>query len=132
LGTAQDPGELVRLIRQRLLNPEIEETMPELFLKLNDWCGQPHPDDLLRREDSVQESYRALKIANTDMAVAKALKRLWSALEAKGLDRPLHRPESREASDRDHQLVCRKWIIPESQCKPVNQSDRRKLYENLP
>jgi hypothetical protein len=112
--SAQDPGELVRLVRQRLLDPEIEEENSELFLKFSRWCGEPHPDDLLKREDTVQNAYRALRVGNSTTTILKALKDLWSALEGKGLDRPLPRPETREPSERDLQLICWEWVLPES------------------
>ncbi|MCL4554211.1 MAG: phospholipase D-like domain-containing protein [Actinobacteria bacterium] len=112
--SAQDPGELVRLIRLRLSNPEVQERLGDLTDTLFDWCNQPHPSDLLKREDSVAEAYRALKVAGTDAGVtAESLERLWLELEAKGLDRPLPRPTSRAPSERDLQLVCWELVIPQ-------------------
>ena len=112
--SAQDPGLLVRLVRNKLQNLKVEEAVPELTEKLRTWCGQPHPDDLLRREDNVQEAYKTLKVATTVEAIVETLENLWDALVKKGLDRPLPRPEAREPSERDLQLICWEWVIPES------------------
>ncbi|MBS3957067.1 MAG: hypothetical protein KGZ40_06030 [Clostridiales bacterium] len=111
--SAQDPGELVRQIRLRLQDPNVQERLGNLADTLFDWCDQPHPSDLLKREDSVQEAYRALKVADADPAVVSgALERLWMGLEAKGLDRPLPRPATRPPSERDLQLVCWELVVP--------------------
>lgn len=110
---AQEPSELVRLVRVRLQSDEVEEAIPDLAGKLSTWCTQPHPDDLLRREDRVQDAYRGLKVASRAEDIIKGLRDLWAALEAKGLDRPLPRPSSREPSERDLQLICWEWVIPE-------------------
>ncbi|MDI6711608.1 MAG: helicase-related protein [Anaerosomatales bacterium] len=111
--SAQDPGELVKLVRARLQDPDVQERLGDLADTLFDWCDKPHPSDLLKREDSVQEAYRALKVAKPDPAVvAEALERLWMALEAKGLDRPLPRPDTRAPSERDLQLVCWELVVP--------------------
>ena len=113
---AQDPGELVRLIRSRLQDSNVQERLDDLADKLFDWCDQPHPSDLLKREDSVQEAYRGLKVADADPAVvSEALKRLWKELEAKGFDRPLPRPETHPPSERDLQLVCWELVVPKEQ-----------------
>jgi superfamily II DNA or RNA helicase len=114
--SAQDPGELVRLIRSRLQDPNVQERLGDLADTLFDWCDQPHPSDLLKREDSVQEAYRALKVAENDPGiVAHALEHLWTQLEAKGLDRPLPRPEMRQPTERDLQLVCWELVVPSEQ-----------------
>ncbi|KPL19908.1 MAG: hypothetical protein AMJ92_00025 [candidate division Zixibacteria bacterium SM23_81] len=121
--SAQDPGKLVRRVRQWLQVSEVEEAIPELAEKFHKWCGQHHPDDLLRREDSVQDAYRALNVVpDNDMAI-QALKDLWVALETKGLDRPLPRPDSREPSEKDLQLICWEWVIPESGKVPKSPNE---------
>ncbi len=116
--SAQDPGEMVRLIRSRLQDPNVQERLGKRADTLFDWCEQPHPSDLLKREDSVQEAYRALKVANADpVVVSEALERLWTELEAKGLNRPLPRPATRPTSERDLQLMCWELVVPSR--KPV-------------
>lgn len=110
--SAQEPGELVRMVRSKLQDPEVQEAIQELADTLFDWCAKPHPSDLLKREDSVQTAYRRLKAATASGEVAGALEELWSALEAKGLDRPLPRPDERQPTERDLQLVCWELVIP--------------------
>ena len=110
--TAQDPGELVRLVRGKLQDPDVQEAIPGLVEKFHDWCDKPHPSDLLKREDTVQEAYRRLKAAIASDEVARALEELWKALEAKGLDRPMLRPDDRMPTERDLQLVCWELVIP--------------------
>ena len=111
--SSQDPGELVRLVRSKLQDPNVQERLGDLADTLFDWCDQPHPADLLKREDSVQEAYRALKTTASDAGVvAESLERLWMQLEAKGLDRPLLRPTSRPPSEKDLQLVCWELVVP--------------------
>ena len=51
------------------------------------------------------------KIVN-DLGVDVIYDRDRAALEAKGLDRPLPRPDERQPSERDLQLVCWELIIP--------------------
>jgi hypothetical protein len=110
--SAQDPGELVRLVRSKLQDAEVQEAIPQLADTFFDWCGKPHPSDLLKREDSVQAAYRKLKAATAATEVTGALEALWAALEGKGLDRPLPRPEERQPTERDLQLVCWELVIP--------------------
>ena len=110
--SAQDPGELVRLVRNKLQDVEVQEAASELAEKFFGWCDKPHPSDLLKREDSIQTAYRHLKVAAVTGEVVGALKDLWCALEAKGLDRPLPRPEERQPTERDLQLVCWELVIP--------------------
>jgi hypothetical protein len=120
--SAQDPGELVRLVRSKMQDPNVQERLGDLADTLFDWCDQPHPADLLKREDSVQEAYRALKSTSADSKlVAEALERLWIELEAKGLDRPLLRPATRQPSERDLQLMCWELVLPKTRLdRPVS------------
>jgi hypothetical protein len=111
--SAQDPGELVRLVRGKLQGADVQEAASDLTDTLLDWCDKPHPSDLLRREDSVQGAYRRLKAASAPAEIVEALKELWEALKAKGLDRPLPRPDERQPTERDLQLVCWELVIPE-------------------
>jgi superfamily II DNA or RNA helicase len=108
-----DPGELVRLVRTKCNNDDIEEAATELVDELLLWCKKHHPADLLKREDAIQESYRTLKSAVAVDEVASALKGLWESLQAKGLDRGLPRPSQTEPTEKDLQLICWELVIPE-------------------
>lgn len=110
--SAQDPGELVKLVRNKLQDVAVQEAAPELANKCFGWCNAPHPSDLLKREDSVQAAYRKLKVSTKAVGIVAALDELWAALAAKGLDRPLPRPDERQPSERDLQLVCWELVIP--------------------
>jgi hypothetical protein len=112
--TAQDPGELVRLVRGKLQDADVQEAIPEIAEKFHDWCDKPHPSDLLKREDTVQEAYRRLKTATASGEIAHALEELWAALETKGLDRLMLRPDDRQPTERDLQLVCWELVIPKA------------------
>ncbi len=110
--SAQDPGQLVSLVRSKLQDVDVQETSPDLADRFFDWCDKPHPTDLLKREDNVKQAYRRLKVATIATEVVAALQELWETLEAKGLDRPLPRPDERQPSERDLQLVCWELVLP--------------------
>lgn len=110
--SAQDPGELICLVRSKLQDAEVQEAIPGLANTFFNWCDKPHPSDLLKREDTVQAAYRRLKAATASGEVASALAELWAALKAKGLDRPLPRPDERQPTERDLQLVCWELVMP--------------------
>lgn len=113
---SQDPSELVKVIRRHLQSDQIWENVPELAVALNQWCGEAHPTDLLRRDGAVQDAYRLLRQADLGpLGVIDGLQKLWEALKAKGLDRPLPRPVSKEPGERDLQLVCWELVVPRRQ-----------------
>jgi len=120
---SQEPSELVRIVRRHMQSDDVLEAIPELTERFAKWCAEPHPDDLLRRDDAVQEAYRGLKVAAATDDVVRLLKELWEALEAKGLDRGLPRPGSQEPSERDLQLVC--WeLVVDKKTLAVMQSEQ--------
>ena len=120
--SSQDPSELVKVIRRHLQNDQVEENIPELAETLRRWCGEAHPTDLLKRDDDVQDAYRILRQPGLGpLGVIDGLERLWEALRAKGLDRPLERPVSREPTERDLQLVCWELVVPKGKGDGANQ-----------
>jgi len=119
---SQDPSELVKVIRRHLQSDHVWENLPELAQDFQRWCGEPHPMDLLKRDDAVQDAYRMLRQADLGpFGVMEALQRLWEALEAKGLDRPLPRPVSTEPTERDLQLVCWELVLPRGKGPQLDQ-----------
>jgi len=107
------PGQLVRLVKEKLLLPEVQED-EVLFANFTEWTQAHHPDDLLRREDTVKDAYRSLKAETPANETVEALQHLWTVLEEKGLSRGLERPAHREPSEKDLQLICWELVVPKS------------------
>src|SRR5207247_7203649 len=91
---AQGPDILVTKVKRLLQRDDLLRDDAELWKRLSDWANWPHPSDTLRR-GTMAESSRLVSRLKADTTVEdaiEALRRLWTAIEAEGLDRPMPRP----------------------------------------
>lgn len=121
---ALQPDKDVAHLRRLLSRDDLLEEDPDLWRKLSGWCDQYHPVDMTQR-DRLPDAIRKLRLLKQNASVEDALsvlRELWEALEDAGLDRPLPRPETREPSERELQLVCWELILTKADLKKLASS----------
>lgn len=103
-----------RKVRMFLNRDDLLESEPELFRFFSDWVDSPIPSDAVRRmsmRDPVRVLYRlAPTQAQLDL-VAEALNSLREAIHTEGLDRPLPRPNTKQPSVEDLELVAWELVV---------------------
>ena len=96
----------------------------ELWSKLDQWRQQPPPTDALNRS-KVKESVRVIRQmavgAELDL-VLERLRALWEGLCSEGLDRPFPKPEGREPSVRDLELVCWELVVTKGMLESLHEN----------
>jgi hypothetical protein len=123
---ALQPDKDVAHLRRLLSRDDLLEEDPDLWRKLHDWCEQYHPIDMAQR-GALPDAIRKLRLLRQNAAVEDAvsvLRELWQALEDAGLDRPLLRPETREPSERELQLVCWELILTKTEFDKLASSNQ--------
>ncbi len=94
---------------------------PDLVERLGTWLQHRPPVATLNRS-RVRDAVRAVRSLRGNAPVADVLERLaalWAGLQAEGLDRPLVRPNSREPSIRDLELVCWELIVDDAMLRSL-------------
>ena len=84
----------------------------DLFTFFNDWVEMPLPSDATRRvamRDPVRVMNRLAPTRTELGQVVQALTALREAIQSEGLDRPLQRPDTKQPSVEDLELVA--WEI---------------------
>ena len=120
--SAVTPDQFVSRLRLLLNRDDLLESDPELWGFFNEWVELSIPSDSVRRV-GMQDAVRVVNRTSPNGAgldeVATALHNLRSAIEAEGLDRPLARPDSRQPSEQDLELVAWELVIgPEGLPEP--------------
>ena len=115
-----------RKVRQFLNRDDLLSSDPSLFQFLNDWVEIPLPSDTLRRV-GMRDAVRTVnQLAPTRVSldlVLPALHNLKEAIQAEGLDRPLARPDRKQPSVEDLELVAWELVVG-----PDGISDQRSPY----
>ena len=103
-----------RRVRQFLNRDDLLSSNPGLFQFFSNWVDMPLPSDAVRRvgmRDPVRVLNRlAPSRAGLDQ-VAQALTTLRAAIVKEGLDRPLQRPDTRQPSVEDLELVAWELVV---------------------
>ena len=110
---AQAPDKFVARLRRILQRDDILQADEDVWAWFNDWVGYSLPGDTLRRR-SMQDPVRAInrvKLGAPRDQMIGLLRQLRSAVEAEGLDRRLEKPESRQPTERDLELVAWELIV---------------------
>ena len=109
----QRPSALTRNLKRQLQRDDLLDADSELWANINDWIARPQPADAARRA-SMRDPARLVSQLEPDTdlnSVLEALTSLWAAIEAEGLDRQVARPDSREPSLRDLELVAWELVV---------------------
>lgn len=103
-----------RRVRQFLNRDDFLESYPAMFRFFSDWVDSPIPSDAVRRM-RMRDPVRVLNRLSPAQAeldrVAEALTNLHEAINAEGLDRPLQRPNARQPSVEDLELVAWELVV---------------------
>lgn len=101
-------------VRQFLNRDDLLESQPELFRFFSNWVDSPIPSDAVRRmimRDPVRVLNR-LSPARAELdLVVEALATLQEAIHIEGLDRPLQRPDTKQPSLEDLELVAWELVV---------------------
>jgi len=110
---SQTPDKFITRLRRILQRDDILQGDEELWKWLEQWASQSLPSDALRRRgmaDPVRVINRIKLNAETSEMI-DGLRKLKSAIESEGLDRPLARPDSVPPSAKDLQLVAWELVV---------------------
>jgi len=103
-----------RRIRQFLGRDDLLQSQPDLFSFFNDWAEMPLPSDATRRA-GMRDPVRVMnQLAPTQAELgqlAEALVDLREAIQAEGLDRPIQRPDTKQPSVEDLELVAWELVV---------------------
>ena len=106
-----------RRVRQFLNRDDLLGSSPDLFQFFSDWVDMPLPSDAARRV-SMRDPVRVLnRLAPTQAEleqVVQALAALREAILAEGLDRPLVRPDTRQPSVEDLELIAWELVVEQA------------------
>ena len=109
----QSPDAFIRRLRRVLQRDDVLEADEELWKRLSDWTEQPLPSDTPRRR-SMRDAIRALNQLAADAPMATVLETLgalWTSIETEGLDRVLVRPDARQPTIQDLELVSWELVV---------------------
>jgi hypothetical protein len=112
--SAVTPDSFTKRIRQFLNRDDLLESDPELWKFFNDWANMPLPSDTVRRsgmQDPVRVVNRLAPTRATLAEIRSALSSLEAAIKHEGLDRPLARPNTKQPSVEDLELVAWELVI---------------------
>jgi hypothetical protein len=115
------PDEFLKRLGDLLVRDDLLEAEPDLFARLQKWRGEYHPLDFTQR-GRVADTARALRLLDRKAPIDDLVARLndfWAALEEAGLDRPLPRPETREPSEEDLELVCWELVLTKQRLREL-------------
>ena len=103
-----------RRIRQFLNRDDLLQCAPELFAFFSDWVEMQLPLDAIRRM-AMRDSVRVVNQLPPTRAsldqIVPALTMLQAAIQSEGLDRPLHRPDTKQPSAEDLELVAWELVV---------------------
>ena len=105
---------LTKRIRQFLNRDDLLESQPALFKFFSDWVELPLPSDATQRmamRDPVRVMNRVPPTRADLSLIVDGLNSLREAILAEGLDRPISRPETRQPTITDLELVAWELII---------------------
>ena len=108
---AQAPSQFTAKLKSILQRDDLLQADSDLWERLHGWANLPHPSDALRRP-RLRDPVRALRQMRINAPLDDLLPQLRgldAAVRAEGLDRPLARPDSRQPSVRDLELVA--WAL---------------------
>ena len=103
-----------RRIRQFLNRDDLLQSQPDLFSFFNDWVEMPLPSDATRRvgmRDPVRVMNQLAPTRAELGQVVQGLTALREAVRAEGLDRPIRRPDTRQPSIEDLELVAWELVV---------------------
>jgi len=124
---ALSPDKVATQLRRLLARDDLLEADAGLCTKLNGWCDQYHPIDATQR-GAVSDAVRRIRLLKQDTPVEEllaSLREFWAALEEAGLDRPLLRPETREPSEKELELVCWELVLTKNELEAVRHAEVR-------
>ena len=101
-------------VRQFLNRDDLLQSQPDLFRFFNDWVEMPLPSDATRRvgmRDPVRVMNQLAPTRAEIGQVVQALTALREAVRAEGLDRPIRRPDARQPSIEDLELVAWELVV---------------------
>ena len=103
-----------RRVRQFLNRDDLLESNADLFQFFSNWVDMSLPSDAVRRA-SMRDPVRVLnRLAPTQVdlgLLVPALTALREAIQAEGLDRPIQRPDTRQPSVEDLELVAWELVV---------------------
>ena len=103
-----------RKIKQLLMRDDVLATQSDLFQFYNDWVNMPLPMDAVRRV-GMRDAVRIINQLTPRRAelshIVDALIGLQQAIQSEGLDRPLQRPEAKQPSVEDLELVAWELVV---------------------
>ena len=108
---AQAPSQFAAKLKSMLQRDDLLQADSDLWERLHGWANMAHPSDALRRP-RMRDPVRVLRQMRINAPLDDLLPRLRdldTAVQAEGLDRPLARPDSRQPSVRDLELVA--WAL---------------------
>ena len=100
--------------RQFLNRDDLLQSQPDLFSFFNDWVEMPLPSDATRRvgmRDPVRVMNQLAPTRAELGQVVQGLTALREAVQAEGLDRPIARPETKQPSVEDLELVAWELVV---------------------
>jgi len=108
---AQAPDRFTARVKSILQRDDVLQQAPDLWERLHQWSNMPHPSDALQRP-RMRDPVRVLRQIRVNAPLDELLPRLREldeSVRAEGLDRPLSRPDSRQPSVQDLELVA--WAL---------------------
>ena len=126
-----------RRVRQFLNRDDLLASNPGLFQFFSNWVDMPLPSDAVRRV-GMRDPVRVLnRLAPTRAGldqVEQALTTLRVAIVEEGLDRPLQRPDTRQPSIEDLELVAWELVVGPDEMRSalVNGTDATMLSGGVP
>ena len=122
------PDNFTRRIRQFLNRDDLLESDPDLWAFFNDWVNMALPSDTVRRsgmQDPVRVVNRLAPTRATLAELRSALTALQSSIQVEGLDRPLARPDTRQPSVMDLELVAWELVVgPDGLPNTISEDNR--------
>lgn len=101
-------------IRRFLSRDDLLQSEPDLFEFFSNWVDMPLPSDAVRRagmRDPVRVVNQLAPARPSLSQVIQALNTLRAAIQTEGLDRPLARPDTKQPSVEDLELVAWELVI---------------------
>ncbi len=111
VAAAQAPDRFTAKLKSILVRDDLLQADTELWERLHGWANMAHPSDALRRP-RMRDPVRVLRQVRINAPLDDLLPQLRTldvAVQAEGLDRKLARPDSRQPSVRDLELVA--WAL---------------------
>jgi Helicase conserved C-terminal domain/SNF2-related domain/PLD-like domain len=105
--------EFTKKLSRLLARDDVMQTDADLWAKLHQWRQDPPPTDALTRPKVIEpvRTIRQMAMGAPLDVVVPQLQALWDGLTAEGLDRPFPKPEGRQPTIRDLELVCWELVV---------------------